>query len=130
MGNVAYNPISALTGATLLQIVQCSETRDLAAAIMGEAEAVAGKLGINIGITIEQRLEGAEKVGHHKTSMLQDIEAGKPTELEAIVGAVIELGNKLGVELPNTKSVYACVKLLEITGDRNRISVALSPGQS
>jgi 2-dehydropantoate 2-reductase len=113
MGNVAYNPISALTGATLLQIVQCSETRDLAAAIMGEAEVVAGKLGINIGITIEQRLEGAEKVGHHKTSMLQDIEAGKPTELEAIVGAVIELGNKLGVELPHTKSVYACVKLLE-----------------
>jgi 2-dehydropantoate 2-reductase len=113
MGNVAYNPISALTGATLLQIVQYSETRDLAAAIMGETEAVAGKLGINIGITIEQRLEGAEKVGHHKTSMLQDIEAGKPTELEAIVGAVIELGNKLGIELPHTKSVYACVKLLE-----------------
>ena len=117
MGNVAYNPISALTRATLLEIVQCRETRALAAAIMREAESVAGKLGIDMGITIEQRLEGAEKVGHHKTSMLQDIEAGKPTELEAIVGAVIELGDKLSVEVPNTKSVYACVKLLEATGN-------------
>src|SRR5438270_6771452 len=113
MGNVAYNPISALTRATLIEIVQCAETRALAIAIMSEAESVAKKLGIDIGVTIEQRLEGAEKVGHHKTSMLQDIEAGKPTELEAIVGAVIELGEKLGLELLNTKSVYACVKLLE-----------------
>jgi 2-dehydropantoate 2-reductase len=85
---------------------------------MRETESVASKLGIDIGITIEQRLDGAEKVGHHKTSMLQDIEAGKPTELEAIVGAVIELGDKLRVELPHTKSVYACVKLLESARDR------------
>jgi 2-dehydropantoate 2-reductase len=113
MGNVAYNPISALTRATLIEIVQCPETRALAAAIMIEVDAVARKLGIEMGISVEQRLEGAEKVGQHKTSMLQDIEAGKPTELEAIVGAMIELGNKLGLELPNTKSVYACVKLLE-----------------
>jgi 2-dehydropantoate 2-reductase len=113
MGNVAYNPVSALTRASLIEIVQCPETRALAAAIMREAESVANKLGVEIGVTIAQRLEGAEKVGHHKTSMLQDIEAGKPTELEAIVGVVIELGDKLGVELPNTKSVYACVKLLE-----------------
>jgi 2-dehydropantoate 2-reductase len=113
MGNVAYNPISALTRATLIEIVQCAETRALAAAIMREADSVAKKLGIDIGVTIEQRLKGAEEVGHHKTSMLQDIEAGKPTELEAIVGAVIELGEKLELELPNTKSVYACVKLLE-----------------
>jgi 2-dehydropantoate 2-reductase len=113
MGNVAYNPISALTRATLIEIVQCVETRALAAAIMREADSVAKKLGIDIGVTIEQRLKGAEEVGRHKTSMLQDIEAGKPTELEAIVGAVIELGEKLGLDLPNTKSVYACVKLLE-----------------
>lgn len=113
IGNAAYNPISALTRATLIEIVRCSETRALAAAIMHEAGAVANKLGIELGVTVEQRLQGAEKVGHHKTSMLQDIEAGKPTELEAIVGAVIELGDKVGVELPSTKSVYACVKLLE-----------------
>jgi 2-dehydropantoate 2-reductase len=112
MGNVAYNPISALTRATLVEIVQCPETRELAAAIMTEAESVAGKLGIDMGISIEQRLEGAEKVGHHKTSMLQDVEAGRPMELEAIVGAVVELGNKMGLSLPCTKAVYACVKLL------------------
>jgi 2-dehydropantoate 2-reductase len=113
MGNVAYNPISALTRATLIEIVQCPETRALASAIMREVDAVATKLGIDMGVTIEQRLEGAEKVGHHKTSMLQDIESEKPTELEAIAGAIIELGDKLGLDLPNTKSVYACVKLLE-----------------
>ena|SRR5215813_2177331 len=113
MGNVAYNPISALTRATLIEIVQCPETRELAAEIMREVDSVAQKLGIEMGISIEQRLEGAEKVGHHKTSMLQDIEAGKPTELEAIVGAVIELGEKLELSLPSTRSVYACVKLLE-----------------
>src|ERR1041385_202301 len=112
MGNVAYNPISALTRATLFEIVQCPETRELASAIMREAESVAQKLGIEMGVSVEQRLAGAEKVGQHKTSMLQDIEAGKPTELEAIVGAVVELGAKLDVDLPNTKSVYACVKLL------------------
>ncbi len=113
MGNVAYNPISALTRATLIEIVQYPETRALAAAIMNEVDSVARKLGIEMGVTIEQRLNGAEKVGHHKTSMLQDIEAGKPTELEAMVGAVIELGDKLGLALPNTKAVYGCVKLLE-----------------
>ena len=112
MGNIAYNPISALTRATLIEIVRCRETRELAAAIMAEAESVAGKLGIDIGVSIEQRLEGAEKVGHHKTSMLQDVEAGRPMELEAIVGAVAELGNKMGLSLPYTNAVYACVKLL------------------
>jgi 2-dehydropantoate 2-reductase len=114
MGNIAYNPVSALTRATLIEIVQCPETRELAAAIMTEAESVAGKLGIDMGISIEQRLEGAEKVGHHKTSMLQDVEAGRPMELDAIVGAVVELGNKMGLSLPYTNTVYACVKLLEL----------------
>ena len=112
IGNVAYNPISALTRATLIEIVQCPETRVLAAAIMAEAEAVANQLGIELGVSIDQRLNGAEKVGAHKTSMLQDIEAGKPTELEALVGPILELGDKLGLSLPNISSVYACVKLL------------------
>jgi 2-dehydropantoate 2-reductase len=112
MGNVAFNPISALTRATLVEIVQFPETRALAAEIMAEAEAVARKLGIDIGISAEQRIEGAEKVGHHKTSMLQDLEAGRPLELDAIVGAVVELGSKLGLSLPCTQAVYACVKLL------------------
>jgi 2-dehydropantoate 2-reductase len=112
MGSVAFNPISALTRATLIEIVKCPETRDLAAAIMTEADAVAKKLGIDIGISVEQRLDGAMKVGDHKTSMLQDVEMGRPLELEAIVGAVLELGDKFGVSMPCTRAVYACVKLL------------------
>ncbi len=112
MGNVAFNPISALTRATLLEIIQYPETRALAAEIMTEAEAVASRLGIDIGISANQRIEGAEKVGHHKTSMLQDVEAGRPMELEAIVGAVVELGGKMRLSLPCTRAVYACVKLL------------------
>src|SRR6266540_516082 len=112
MGNVAFNPISALTRATLVEIVQCPETRALAAEIMTEAESVAKRLGVDIGVSIEQRIEGAEKVGNHKTSMLQDVEAGRPLELEAIVGAVVELGGKMGLSLPGARSVYACVKLL------------------
>lgn len=115
MGSVAYNPISALTRATLIDIVQCQDTRALVSEIMAEAEEVARRLGINIGITIEQRLAGAEKVGHHKTSMLQDIELGRPLELEPIVGAVVELGQRLGVSIPYTATVYACVKLLAKT---------------
>ncbi len=112
LGNFAFNPISALTRATLVEIIQLPETRALALEMMGEAESVASKLGIDIGVTLEQRLEGAEKVGDHKTSMLQDLEAGRPMELEAIVGAVVELGGKLGLPLPCARAVYACVKLL------------------
>ncbi len=112
MGSLAFNPLSALTRATLSEIVKCPETRDLAAGIMSEADAVAKRLGIEIGISIEQRLDGAMKVGDHKTSMLQDVEMGRPLELEAIVGAVLELGEKLGISMPCTRAVYACVKLL------------------
>src|SRR6185503_16396782 len=96
MGSVAFNPISALTRATLVEIVQCPETRELAGSIMSEAESVARRLGVEIGVSIEQRLDGAEKVGHHKTSMLQDVESGRPVELEAIVGSIVELGDKMG----------------------------------
>jgi 2-dehydropantoate 2-reductase len=118
MGNLAFNPISALTRATLVDIVQCPETRALAVEIMTEAEAVAGKLGVDIGVSVEQRLEGAEKVGNHKTSMLQDVEAGRPMELEAIVGAVVELGLKLGLPMQCAQAVYACVKLLARSAPR------------
>lgn len=112
LGNVAFNPISALTGATLAGMARHPDVAALARAIMAEAEAVAGKLGIELPITIEQRLAGAEKVGEHKTSMLQDLEAGRPLELEAVVGAVIELGERLGLPMPHTRAVYACAKLL------------------
>jgi len=112
LGNVAFNPISALTGATLAQIVHQAETCDLVREIMREAEAVAAKLGMEMPITIEKRIAGAEKVGEHKTSMLQDLEAGRPLEIEAVVGAVVELGERLGVPMPRTRTVYAAAKLL------------------
>ncbi|BAZ32150.1 2-dehydropantoate 2-reductase [Cylindrospermum sp. NIES-4074] len=112
-GNVAFNPISALTGATLEGIAQYPLTRELARQIMIEVQAIAEKLGINFGITLEQRINGAEKVGAHKTSMLQDIEAKRPTEIDAIVGAVIELGKLTQIPTPHIDAIYASVKLLE-----------------
>jgi 2-dehydropantoate 2-reductase len=113
LGNVAFNPISALTRATLEQIVHDAAACALVRNIMTEAEAVAAKLGMELPVTIEQRIAGAEKVGAHKTSMLQDLEAGRPMEIEAIVGAVVELGDRLGVAMPYTSSVYAAAKLLD-----------------
>jgi 2-dehydropantoate 2-reductase len=112
LGSVAFNPISALTRATLIEIVQCPETHDLAAEIMSEAEALARLLGVDVAITKEQRLAGAEKVGHHKTSMLQDVEAGRPLEWESIIGVLVELGNTVGLPMPYTRAVAACTKLL------------------
>jgi 2-dehydropantoate 2-reductase len=112
MGNAVFNPVSALTRATLVEITRCAETRQLASKIMSEVGRVAAALGIEIGVSDKQRLAGAEKVGHHKTSMLQDLEAGRPIELEPIVGAVIEIGTRLGISMPNTAAVYACTKLL------------------
>jgi 2-dehydropantoate 2-reductase len=81
--------------------------------IMAEVETVASKLGIELPVSIDQRIAGAEKVGEHKTSMLQDLEAGRPLELEAVVGAVLEIGERLQVPMPHTRAVYACTKLLE-----------------
>lgn len=112
-GNLAFNPISALTRATLEQIGNYGPTRDLAYAIMAEGKAVAEQLGISFPISIEQRLAGATEVGAHKTSMLQDIEAKRPTEVDALVGAVAELGRVVGVPTPHIDAVYASVKLLE-----------------
>jgi 2-dehydropantoate 2-reductase len=112
LGNVAFNPISALTGATLVQMARDPEVGSLIRKIMEETEAVGARLGLELPITIDQRIAGAEKVGEHKTSMLQDLEAGRPIELEAIAGAVVELGEHLNIPMPHTRSVYACTKLL------------------
>ena len=113
MGNIAFNPISALTGATLAAMARDPEVKQLARAIMLETECVARRVGIELPISIDQRIAGAEKVGEHKTSMLQDLEAGRPLELDAIVGAVLELGERLNVPTPHTRAVYACTRLLE-----------------
>ena len=122
LGNVAFNPISALTGGTLEELVRHPETSQVVREIMTETEAVAGKLGIEMPISIDQRIAGAEKVGAHKTSMLQDLEAGRPLELEAVVGAVVELGDRLGVPMPATRAVYACAKMLDEKEQRARQS--------
>ena len=113
LGNIAFNPISALTGATLATMARDAEVSKLVRGIMAETELVAHKLGIEMPITIDQRIAGAEKVGEHKTSMLQDLEAGRPLELDAIVGAALELGDRLGIAMPHTRAVYACAKLLD-----------------
>ena len=114
-GNLAFNPISALTGATLDRICEYSLTRELARNMMLEAKEIAEKLGVKFGISLEQRIEGAREVGAHKTSMLQDIEAGRPTEIDALVGAAIELGELTDTPTPHLSSIYASVKLLEQT---------------
>jgi len=111
LGNVAFNPISALTGATLARMTADPDVSALVRAVMAEAECVAARLGLKLPVSIDQRMVGAAKVGEHKTSMLQDLEAGRPLELEAVVGAVLELGGQLGVPMPATQAIYACTKL-------------------
>ena len=112
LGNASFNPVSALTRATLVQMVRDPGTAELIRNIMLEVESVSRKLGLELPVSIEQRMAGAEKVGEHKTSMLQDVEAGRPMELEALVGSVVELGERLGLALPHTRMVYSCAKLL------------------
>ena len=111
-GNLSFNPISALTHATLEDICRFPPTRALAARMMLEAQAVAEKLGVKFKITLEQRIAGAEAVGAHKTSMLQDVEHGRALELEALVGAVVELGRITETPTPTIEAVYAATLLL------------------
>ena len=112
MGNVPLNPISALTGATLVEMCEHPTIRPLVADIMQEVLNVCAKLGMEISVTIERRIEGARRVGAHKTSMLQDLETGRPMEIECMVGGVLELGEKVGVPMPHTRAIYAATKLL------------------
>jgi 2-dehydropantoate 2-reductase len=112
-GNLTFNPISALTRATMADICKDQGTRRLATLMMSEAQAVANKLGINFRVDLERRIAGAERVGHHKTSMLQDVEAHRSLEVEALVGAVIELGRLASIKTPYIEAVYALTKLLE-----------------
>jgi 2-dehydropantoate 2-reductase len=114
-GNLSFNPLSALTHATLQDICRFPPTRELASAMMQEGQAVAQALGVRFKITLEQRLAGAEAVGAHKTSMLQDVEAGRALELEALVGAVLELGRITGTPTPHIQAVYATTSLLAKT---------------
>lgn len=127
-GNLTFNPISSLTHATLVDICQYSPSRGLAANMMREAQAVAEKLGITFRVSLDKRIAGAEKVGKHKTSMLQDIEAGRAPEIDALVGSVAELARLTETPTPHIDTVYALVKLLaknmEDEGGRVRMQPA------
>ena len=114
-GNLSFNPISAMTHSTLEAICRFPLTRELAATMMSEAMEVAEKLGASFRVSLERRIEGAEKVGKHKTSMLQDVEAGKPLEIDGMLGVVIELAQMTGTPIPTLKAIYACVSLLNHT---------------
>ncbi|MFC1665335.1 ketopantoate reductase family protein [Pseudomonadota bacterium] len=123
-GNLSFNPISSLSHATLEDICKFPETRKLAENMMSEAQNIANKLGIEFRHTIEKRIAGAESVGAHKTSMLQDVEAGRSLEVEALIGSILELGNLTGCESPNIGAIYACVKLLNNQIEKNGMGVA------
>jgi 2-dehydropantoate 2-reductase len=110
-GNLSFNPISALTHATLEQIVGDPGTREVARGMMLEAQAIAEKLGVRFPIGVEKRIEGAGAVGAHKTSMLQDLERGRPMEIEALIGGVKELGEVVGIATPVIDTVLALIRL-------------------
>jgi 2-dehydropantoate 2-reductase len=114
-GNLSFNPISSLSHSTLVDICQYPLSRELAAAMMREAQAVAHKLGIEFRVTLEKRIAGAEKVGKHKTSMLQDVEAGRAPEIDALVGRSSSLRALTETPTPHIDTVYSLVKLLART---------------
>lgn len=117
MGNVAFNPLSALTRATMVQICEHADTRALVTTMMTETLAIARAAGSDPKVSVEKRIDGAWRVGHHKTSMLQDLEAGKPLEIDAIIGAVVELSELTGVPAPALRHVHAAIGLLDQTAN-------------
>jgi 2-dehydropantoate 2-reductase len=126
-GNLSFNPISALTHATLEDICRFPATRALAASMMAEAQAVAERLGVQFKISLDKRIAGAEAVGAHKTSMLQDVEHGRALELEALVGAVVELGRITETPTPTIDAIYAATTLLAKTLAAQRGKLAVQP---
>ena len=115
IGSLAFNPLSALTHAYLADICRAPETRTLALEMMREGERVAAKLGITLRLPPERRIAGAEQIGSHKTSMLQDVEAGRMLEIDALMNAMLELGRLTDTPTRHVAAVYACVKLLDRT---------------
>ncbi len=114
-GNVVFNPVSALSHATLAGICDYPPTRALAAAVMEEARAVAEKLGVRFRVSIERRIDGAAAVGEHKTSMLQDVEAGRPLELSALVASVVDMARLVDLPTPHLDTILAVTGLLAKT---------------
>lgn len=109
-GNLAFNPISMLTRATLDRIVGEADTRALCRTMMLEARAVAEALGVRFAMTVDRRMQGAEAVGAHRTSMLQDFERGRAVELDALLGAVVEFSDMTGIAAPTCRAVLALAR--------------------
>lgn len=126
-GNLSFNPISSLSHSTLVDICQYPLSRELAGNMMIEAQRIANKLGIEFRVPLEKRIRGAEKVGKHKTSMLQDVEAGRAPEIDALVGSVVELGRITNTATPSINAVYALVKLLAKTMEEEHGKVKMEP---
>ena len=120
-GNLSFNPISALSRATLADICKFPPSRAVAAAMMSEAQVVAGKLGITFRVSLEKRISGAERVGHHKTSMLQDVESARTLEIDALLGSVMELARLTDTPTPHIDTVFALTKLLAKTLDESKV---------
>lgn len=125
-GNLSFNPISALTHATLEDICLYGPTRELAAAMMREAQSIGEALGVQFKVSLEKRIAGAQAVGQHKTSMLQDVEQGRPLELQALVAAVMELGRITGKATPTIDAVYALTSLLASNLHRHHATLRLA----
>ena len=125
-GNLSFNPISALTHATLEDICVFPATRELAANMMTEAQAIGEKLGVQFKVSLDKRIAGAQAVGQHKTSMLQDVEIGRQLELQALVGAVMELGQITHTPTPTINSVYALTSLLAKNLQDHHATLSLS----
>jgi 2-dehydropantoate 2-reductase len=126
-GNLSFNPISALTHATLQDICRFPATRQLAARMMTEAQAIGEKLGVEFKISLDKRIAGAEAVGAHKTSMLQDVEHGRALELQALVGSVVELAQITQTPAPNIEAIHAVAGLLAQTLAQHAGRLAISP---
>jgi 2-dehydropantoate 2-reductase len=120
IGNAAFNPVSVLTRATLGQLGEVEEMRVLLRALLEEGAAVAEALGRRLSVSIDRRLEAGLEVGDHKTSMLQDFEAGKPLELDCMTGAIVELAAQVGVAVPRLQAVDAAARLAEHVAARDR----------
>jgi 2-dehydropantoate 2-reductase len=126
-GNLTFNPISALSRATLADICRYPPSRAIAAAMMSEAQTVANKLGVTFRVSLEKRISGAERVGHHKTSMLQDIEAARTIEIDALLGSVVELARLTDTATPHIDTVFALTKLLAKTVDEAKAQSETKP---
>jgi 2-dehydropantoate 2-reductase len=113
IGNVAFNTVSAITGCTLAELGVLDSSRRLLRRLLEESAAVANGLGIRLPVSIDRRLEGGLAVGAHKPSTLQDLEGGKPLELDCLSGAVIELADQLAIDVPCTRTVHTCLQLIE-----------------